>query len=155
MSEEQIARFWSKVDIQGPEDCWSWIACKGGKGYAQFKFNGKYHRASRIAYELTYGPIPEGLCCLHHCDNIECINPGHMFLGTHKDTMNDMTLKGRRYITLGIDNGRAKLTEEQVLEIRRLYALENHMLQREIALMFGISRPLVGSIITRKRWKHI
>jgi predicted XRE-type DNA-binding protein len=153
LTKEQIARFWAKVDIQGPDDCWEWQAGTDTPGYGRFKVNKKDQGAHRIAYELTHGPISEGLCCCHHCDNRACVNPKHLFLGTNQDNIVDKVLKGRS--PKGERHWHVKITEEQVVEIRRLYALENHMLQKEIALLFGIKKSQVSSIINKESWKHI
>jgi predicted XRE-type DNA-binding protein len=157
LSEEQIARFWAKVNILGPDDCWEWTASikKKGYGYGQFNLNGRMTKVHRVAWELTHGPIPEGLCCCHICDNKKCVNPKHLFLGTQQDNIDDMVTKGRNFKPIGTKNNTVKLTEEQVIEIRRLYALENHMFQREIALLFGVSQGLIGLIVNGKRWGHI
>lgn len=155
LSEKQIARFWAKVNILGPEDCWEWTASTTTIGYGQVKLNNRMIKVHRVAYELTHGPIPEGLCCCHHCDNRKCANPSHLFLGTHQDNMFDRETKGRANHPKGEKHGRVKLTEEQIGEIRRLYALENHMLQKELALIFGVSPVTIGLIVNRRRWKHL
>lgn len=161
MTTKQIKNFWNKVDIQGPDECWPWQAYINDTGYGCVGVGCKVYLAHRIAWEITYGPIPESLFCCHKCDNPACINPGHMFLGTHQDNMTDKSLKDRA--RKGISNTKitgskhklSKLTEEQVLEIRRLYALESHILQREIGILFNISDKTVSQIILRQRWKHI
>lgn len=71
-------RFWSKVDRQGPDECWPWIDQLDSKGYGRFKLNGHYPVASRVAWELTVGPIPEGLKLDHLCRNPPCVNPAHL-----------------------------------------------------------------------------
>jgi hypothetical protein len=88
-------RFWPKVR-KGP-DCWLWAACTAN-GYGTIGSGGKHgHQllAHRVAWEMAYGPIPPGLCVLHHCDNRLCVRHGHLFLGTHKDNTQDMMAKGR------------------------------------------------------------
>jgi len=99
------ARYWPKVKIAGPDDCWLWIA-KARIGYNKtfpgygsiigFR-NGKKQPlyAHRVAWELTYGPIPDGLSVLHRCDVSLCCNPAHLFLGTQTDNMRDAFQKGR------------------------------------------------------------
>lgn len=90
------ARFWAKVDRSGgPEACWPWTGARAWNGYGQFGDGGQIHIASRVAWELSCGPIAEGLHVLHRCDNPPCVNPAHLFLGTHSDNMRDMVAKGR------------------------------------------------------------
>lgn len=108
--------FWSKVS----KDCWTWKASiKPGNGYGHFHHGGKDYNAHRLAWELTNGPIPEGMHVLHRCDVPHCVNPAHLFLGTHAENMEDMRRKHRH--TYGEKNKHAKLTEVQVREIRRDY----------------------------------
>jgi len=155
MTNKQLRNFWAKVNILGPEDCWEWQAGLDHKGYGKVRFNGITYLAHRIAYELTYDPIPKGLFCCHKCDNSKCVNPGHLFLGTQQDNMADMYSKGRNPDRYGINNGNSKLTKEQVLEIRRLYALEDHLSQVKLGILFGVSSKAIGLIVNRKHWKHI
>ena len=92
-------RFWAKVDRASSDACWPWLATHGRFGYGEFKVGGRSGRsvkAHRVAWELTHGPISDGLFVLHRCDNPPCCNPGHLFLGTHADNMRDMAQKGRQ-----------------------------------------------------------
>jgi hypothetical protein len=94
-------RLWSKIDRSGGESsCWPWIAksvsaTDGVFEYGIFRFNNKTQRAHRVAWQLTHGPIPDGLFVCHKCDNPRCCNPSHFFLGTPKDNHDDMLAKGR------------------------------------------------------------
>lgn len=87
--------FWEKVDKRGPEDCWEWKAAHTKRGYGCFRFNERQDLSHRVSYILAHGSIPDGLWVLHKCDNPKCVNPAHLFLGTHQDNMNDMKNKGR------------------------------------------------------------
>lgn len=91
------SRFWSKVDKSG--DCWVWVAGKWSSnpklGYGQFWKDGSMHKAYRVAWELTHGPIPPGAHVMHVCDNPPCVNPEHLVLGTHGANMADKKRKGR------------------------------------------------------------
>lgn len=123
-------RFWEKVDKNGPIHqyrpelgrCWLWTHCHDEAGYGRIQEAGKGSKLLRsncASYELHNGPIPAGLQILHNCDNPPCVNPAHLFLGTHQDNMDDKRKRGRQ--AKGEKNGWAKLTEEQVTEIRCTY----------------------------------
>ena len=95
-NRSQSERFWNKVDIRDENDCWIWT---GGtvKQYGEFRFNDKIQSTHRISWQIHFGTIPEGMDVLHHCDNPPCVNPKHLFLGTHSDNMQDAEQKGRKY----------------------------------------------------------
>lgn len=93
-----MQRFWDKVDKtpgHGPKGkCWIWTACiVKTTGYGQFGLNGKVHGAHRVAYELRFGPILDGMLVLHKCDFRSCVR--HLFLGTYSDNTRDMIKKNR------------------------------------------------------------
>jgi hypothetical protein len=91
-----IARFWSKVNQDsGRFGCWPWMGSRKEKGYGQTYFMGRNIRAHRLAYELEYGPVPNGLFVCHFCDNPSCCNPWHLVAATAKDNTQDMISKGR------------------------------------------------------------
>ena len=85
----------SKIGELTAEGCLPWLAAKGSAGYGNIQFNGRTQRAHRVVYEIVVGPIPEGLCVLHRCDNPVCVNPEHLFTGSHQDNMDDSMRKGR------------------------------------------------------------
>lgn len=87
--------FIPKINItDNYNDCWEWTSVKHA-GYGMIMFNGKYSRTNRIMWTLLFGTIPEKMCVLHKCDNPSCLNPTHLFLGTHQDNMTDKKIKGR------------------------------------------------------------
>lgn len=92
-------RFWKKVNKT--DSCWVWTACTCGDGYGFFSNTGGEERAHRFSYELHYGKIPIGMYVCHKCDNPLCVNPEHLFLGTHADNMQDKKNKDRTYKPYG------------------------------------------------------
>lgn len=149
-------RFWSKVEVGLHDQCWEWIGGTNSGGYGMFYVDGRICRAHRVVYELIRGPIPEDLCVCHHCDNPGCVNPAHLFLGTHMDNMIDRGRKGRASggALHGEKHSNAKLTEADVRTIRRVYR-NGDSTQQEIADVFGISHNHVSSIVNRLRWDHV
>ena len=158
-------RFWSKVFMGTAEECWIWKTnrCKPRRyaSYAKFNMDGKSESAARVAYALHYGSFDKTLHVLHHCDNVRCVNPKHLFLGTHGDNMRDLVQKGRHgakrhpeAIPRGIHHPMAKLNEIAILEIRRLYTgLRGE--QQQLAKQFGVTQGMISAIVTRKNWTHI
>lgn len=117
--------------------CWEWMAAKHKYGYGEIRDGKSGARASRKAYELWNGPIPEGRCVLHRCDNPPCCNPDHLFIGTHQDNMRDASMKGRL---------QKKLSPEQVASIRA-----DKRLYRIIAAEFSIGLTIISNIKSGKR----
>jgi len=132
----KIEKFWDYVE-KG-DGCWVWKRSFGRKGYGQVFIEGKHKVASRVAWELTNGPIPEKILVLHHCDNPPCCRPDHLFLGTSLDNVRDMQKKGRqKYWVEPAQLSIRKLTSEQVREIRQI--------AKTISLT-RLGRPKKGSI---------
>lgn len=103
-------RFWEKVAIAGPDDCWPWEKSTDGHGYGQIsnRFgSGSPECASRVAWELANErPVPDGLFILHTCDNPPCSNPTHLYPGTQADNGRDMAerVRWRRHVTADVDD---------------------------------------------------
>lgn len=91
------SRFWENFTVSGIDECWIWRGWKDVHGYGKIYVleQKKDVGAHRVAWELAKGPIPDGLFVLHKCDNPPCMNPEHLFLGTHGDNMRDCAKKGR------------------------------------------------------------
>lgn len=144
-------RFRDKYVVDTKSGCWIWLGATDHLGYARFWLNGKMIQASYFSYELHAGTkCPKGLCVCHHCDNPPCVNPAHFFLGTHSENMKDKVNKGRQSRMLGETNGRSKLTENQILQIR-----SDSRSLRETAAKYGVSKSLIGFIRSGKRWNHL
>ena len=141
-------RFWSKVDKSG--DCWLWTGYRMSDGYGTIDIDNRMVLTHRYSYELHNGSIPNGMCVCHTCDNPACVNPAHLWLGTHTDNMRDMVRKGRRNMV----RGRAKLTESQVTEMRRKHA-RGGITYVTLSVEYGIDRTTVGNLIRRETWTDI
>ena len=149
-------RFWQKVFVQSPDECWEWQGYTNDSGYGQFRCgNGALLRAHRISYEIHKGAIPDGLIILHKCDNPRCVNPDHLSVGTHADNIHDMDQKGRRINSphYGESHGMSKLTAELVRQIRSL--ADSGVSYEEIGRRFAISANHAGRIAKRESWAHI
>jgi len=147
-------RFWSKV--QKTDQCWLWTGAKTNGGYGKIRINGTNRPAPRVAWEFENGSLPIGYEICHHCDNPSCVRPDHLFAGTRKDNVQDMIQKGRRSSSAhgsGERHGMAKLTNDQVVEIRQRKA--NGESAKELSEKFSINRSTVHDIVTGKSWKHI
>lgn len=142
-------RFWTKVDVRGPDECWKWLACRRRKseGYGAF---GRNQVAHRVAWELTNGVIPDGMLVLHRCDNPPCVNPAHLFLGSQYDNIHDCFAKGRANRAAGARHWGAKLTEEAVRDIRASTEA-NPILARQ----YSVSAPSISMIRNRRTWRHV
>jgi len=167
MLQEIEERFWSKVDKSGGDDaCWVWTAHRSSKRYGGFKAYGRTQQAHRFVWQITHGLIADGLCVCHHCDNPLCVNPSHLFLGTHQENMTDMVRKNRHkpasagdqhpmrlnpeIVLRGETNGYAKLTETDVRSIR-----ESCSSGKTLAHQFGVSQGTISRIRQRVSWRHI
>ena len=160
-------RYWAKVSRGGANECWEWTASRRVRtGYGQFWFGGRMQLAHRMAWELTHGSVPSGICVLHGCDNRGCCNPGHLFLGTHADNMADMTAKGRQAsgdrngarihperLARGERHGRAKLTAEDVRWMRWAYA-DRRYTHRRLAELYGVSQTAVRLALGGRSWSE-
>lgn len=150
-------RFWRKVDISaGPDACWLWLGFKDQDGYGKFDLRSPIKRsipASRMAYELIYGPIPDGMLVCHICDNPSCCNPKHLYAGTPSDNNRDAFIRNRRS-NKGESGPTSKLTEDQVKIIRQIYNA-GQVTQSQLATLAGVHYSTISAIITRKSWDHI
>lgn len=136
-------RFETKVKF-AVNKCWVWQASFNQSGYGIIGYSGNT-LAHRVAYTLYIGPIPEGLCVLHTCDNRLCVNPAHLFLGTNADNVSDRVQKGRTASTKGKQNGWSKLSDTDILEIQELID-EGLLTLAEIGERYGVVKSTVFRI---------
>jgi len=141
-------RFEEKYVPEPNSGCWLWDACILKSGYGQIKAGDKVKYAHRVSYEIYIGKIPSSKFVCHACDTPSCVNPDHLWLGTHNDNMLDMMTKDRS--AKGERSAAAKLTEEQVREIRF-----DSRVQQTIAEEHGVDQTLISQIKLGKIWKHI
>lgn len=146
-------RFWEKVQVRDPEECWPWTGTTRD-GYGLVSIAGRSHQASRVAYELVKGPIPDGFHVLHSCDNPPCVNPRHLSAGTRSDNMRDKVRKGRDNRSQGEAHYHTKLSAADVAEIRRLHDVERLTI-RKIAALYGMSVGGIKKIAYRSSWKSV
>ena len=150
-------RFWSKVIVAKPDDCWLWTGPTiRPNGYGVLNVDHCNIYAHRIAYILACGPIPESKIVCHKCDIPACCNPNHLFMGTHYDNVHDKLAKGRYHWTdrRGEKSPFHKLTNQQVLQIRSLYVPRCISL-RKLAKMFGVSKPTIKAIVAHQTWRNL
>lgn len=170
-----VDRFWSyvaKVDV----GCWEWIGTRVPAGYGQIRFRRKNLSAHRLSYQIHHGHDPGRMSVCHSCDNPSCVRPEHLFLGTQVDNIADAMSKGRvscgakhaatipsgenhwsrlkpERLARGVQNGRARLTESDVVEIRKLRAAG--VARKALAARFHVAPERIWYIATGRGWKCI
>lgn len=153
--------FWSYVDknsqANNPDDCWTWIAGKDRDGYGAFALSQhKKVKAHRYSYLLTYGDLPSNMHVCHKCDNPTCVRPDHLFLGTDADNIKDMMDKQRNVVLRGSKSGRAKLTEDQVEEVKKFIGiLSPKELAEKFSEKYNVAKGTIDNITYNRTWKHI
>lgn len=153
-------RFWVKV--HKTDGCWIWTGSTDGHGYGQIREAGRGSRllkAHRVSWVLHNGPLSDDVLVLHSCDNPPCVRPDHISPGTSKDNTQDSLKRGRGVFQKHPEKHPrgervfgAKLTEEQVSEIRRLRA--EGWTQTRLAIAFGVTQSSIWSILAGKTWQH-
>jgi len=144
------SRFESKYVPEPNSGCWLWDAGINSKGYGQIRDGKRMRLAHRLSFEFYKGEFPADSDILHHCDMPLCVNPDHLFLGTHQDNMSDMKNKGRARTCKGETHKRSKLTDDLVRQIRQ--SKEKNKIWAE---KLGVSSALIGMVKRRTIWKHI
>ncbi len=148
-------RFWSHVAEPNENGCWLWTKTIDRHGYARYWATERkqYDLAHRRSAKDFHGPIPDNSQVLHHCDTPLCVNPKHLYFGTHQDNMRDMVRRGRQNKARGTKQHLAKLTESQVKRMRCLR--ESGATFKSLGLKFGVTKQNVYAVIQRRTWKHI
>lgn len=169
-----LERLWKYVIPEPNSGCWLWTGAvtpsPNGALRGQIALGGKHMLAHRAAYTLYKGSIPDGLMICHKCDNPLCVNPDHLYAGTHADNMADMKNRKRYFAakdrdrcvaigaalgstndwSVGESNGRAVLTKVDVSAIRSALAVgaKKKVLARE----YGVSDRTIRRIAAGDIW---
>ena len=151
-----LEQFMERFEPVTESGCWIWIHGLNNKGYGRVQLGNDQMQAHRAAWVLMRGPIPNGICVLHRCDVSCCVNPSHLFLGTLKDNFHDMVHKGRqgRHGGVGVRNSHAKLTEDQVREMRRKWD-ERKTTVKELMAEYGLVESSTRYILRRINWRNV
>lgn len=154
-NEEMRREFEEK--IEKTDGCWIWTGSAStyhGLTYGQMRFNNRTALAHRVSWILHHGEIPPGIMICHKCDNPICVNPSHLFLGTAKDNAVDRETKRRGHNRANERNARAKLTREQVHEIRTKYKPFKYGSYR-LANEYGVCHSTVLKIVKGDLWPSV
>ena len=146
------ARFLAKVAEPDENGCHLWTAYTNKGGYGRFHYLGRMVGAHRYAAGML--DWPPSIKTRHTCNVRACVNPEHLTFGTQADNIRDRDEAGRQARQKGVDHGGAKLTEEQVIEIRSRYAAGG-VFQRALAAEYGVSQSVISEIVRRVSWAHL
>jgi hypothetical protein len=159
MANSEVAqkRYWKKVCIGSPEECWEWAASLDTDGYGVYVIlipHRKYLRflAHRMSYYFKFRNLPKDLCVCHRCDNPKCVNPSHLFLGTAIDNRQDAVKKLRH--ARGEGQFQHKLREHEALEIRILHFQQGFSYDK-LAVRFEVSKQTIYRVVNGFSWKHV
>lgn len=173
LTHEEKDRFWRRVIVAGK--CWLWTGCVNNKGYGLMRVCRRAVLVHRLVFEMATGEAPGEMEVCHQCDTPRCVNPAHLWLGTHADNMADRDAKGRvshgedHYLrrdparhplrarpelaARGEGHGRALLNDDIVRELRRRRADGETL--HSLAACFGVDRSTVTRAIDGRSWRHV
>lgn len=143
MSLVNIEKFWAKVNIRAPDECWEWLAFKLSSGYGRFRVGDKIELAHRVAWSIINGSIPEGKLILHKCDNRSCCNPNHLYCGNYSDNISDRSLRYTGYIGGGCRSNMFSKGEIDFIKT----SVGQGCTQQSIANLYGVSQSYISRII--------
>lgn len=153
LSDQDRKRFGDKWTCSAT-GCFEWQASTCRDGYGRFSIGGKKKQAHRVAYAIENGPIPGGLVVRHvACSNPSCVRASHLAAGDQAANIADRACDSNDPV--GERNGRAKLSERQVREMRRRYAEEERARHRSLGADYGLDRKTVRQILRRELWAHV
>jgi hypothetical protein len=142
----------SNFSVDEDTGCWLWNGTIAASGYGYLRIRGKNYLVHRTSYAHYNGiEIPNGLMVCHTCNVRRCMNPDHLYLGTHNDNMRD---KANSNVMKGEENPKALLTKEQVIEIKR-HISERKIVYRNIGKMYGVSRQAIKDIASGRTWAWV
>lgn len=153
---QQARSDFSKQFVVSGSGCWEWSGSTHDFGYGLLRVAGlPGFRAHRLSWLLHKGELGPDEYVLHRCDNPPCVNPDHLFKGSRADNASDKTRKGRARggSSKGVKNPSAKLSPDDVREIRRLAA--NGVSCRSLGARYGVTGTAINWVVIRKNWRHI
>ena len=151
-----LPRFVDKIQIDPKTGCWEWTGATARTrgGYGVFQYQGQAHRAHRWIYSYVHNQtLANTTCICHRCDNTRCVNPNHLFPGTHQDNIADKMQKRRQ--ARGETHGKSKLTEQQATAIRTAVISRTKSGRQALADQYGVSTDTVSDIRSGRTWQHI
>lgn len=151
LEAKHILLFWKR--IQKSPGCWRWIGSKWNNGYGRMMVGKRRRKAHRMSFLIHNGFLPPDLLVCHTCDNPECCNPAHLFLGKPLDNSRDAVSKLRH--AFGERNGLAKLTEDEVKAIRLTELNRKHTTCSDLADKFNVSLSTIYHVRSNCTWKLI
>jgi hypothetical protein len=152
MTPDRVELIKSRIEVRTKDECWHWTGKRSWDGYGRVRVDGRDIMAHRAVWLIEVGPIPEEMFVCHRCDNRLCVNPEHLFLGTHDENMQDMVKKRRQ--RAGERHPSAKLSAAAVRAIRQDYA-NGLSTQQELAARFGVAPSLIHRVIHGESWRSV